>query len=134
MATFSKGLQVNGHVFLSMCIFLRVATCLIFNDDVLQLLEQKLMYFISPYTLNFELQVGYFCVICSLHPCHVLFIISSNICKKCVKLCNTISSCHFVVGFVLVGLCCYCSHHYNNVCGSKLPSLGIFKGSKFIRV
>ncbi len=82
MATFSKGLQVNGHVFLSMCIFLRVATCLIFNDDVLQLLEQKLMYFISPYTLNFELQVGYFCVICFLHPCHVLFIISSNIRKS----------------------------------------------------
>jgi hypothetical protein len=134
MATFSKGLQVNGHVFLSMCIFLRVAPCLIFNDDVLQLLEQKLMYFISPYTLNFQLSSWLF--LCYLFFPSMSCVVhnSSNICKKCVKLCNIISSCHFVVGFVVVGLCCYCSRHYNNVCETKLPSLGIFKGSKFIRV
>jgi hypothetical protein len=59
---------------------------------------------------------------------------STNICKKHVKLCNNISNCHFVVNFVVVGLCCYHSHHYNNVCGVKLLSLGMFKGSKFIRV
>lgn len=101
--------------FFQCAFFCELAPCLIFNDDVLQLLQQKLMYFVSPYTLNFEPSSCLF--LCYLFSPSMSFVFhnSSDIYKKCAKLCNNISNSPFAVGFVVVGLCCYHFRHYNNV-------------------